>query len=80
MAMIDDVKDALGIMGDYQDKTLTVYIDEVIDFLKSAGVPSGKITSGVVARGVSDLWNYGAGEGKLSSYFMQRASQLALRG
>lgn len=80
MAMIDDVKDALGIMGDYQDKTLAVYIDEVIDFLKSAGVPSGKITSGVVARGVSDLWNYGAGEGKLSSYFMQRASQLALRG
>ncbi len=80
MAMIDDVKDALGIMGDYQDKTLAVYIDEVIDFLKGAGVPSGKITSGVVARGVSDLWNYGAGEGKLSSYFMQRASQLALRG
>ena len=80
MAMIDDVKDALVIMGDYQDKTLAVYIDEVIDFLKGAGVPSGKITSGVVARGVSDLWNYGAGEGKLSSYFMQRASQLALRG
>lgn len=80
MAMIDDVKDALGIMGDYQDNTLAVYIDEVIDFLKGAGVPSGKITSGVVARGVSDLWNYGAGEGKLSSYFMQRASQLALRG
>lgn len=80
MAMLDDVKDALGIMSDYQDKTLAVYIDEVIDFLKGAGVPSGKITSGVVARGVSDLWNYGAGEGKLSSYFMQRASQLALRG
>lgn len=80
MAMIDDVKDALGITGIYQDKTLAVYIDEVIDFLKSAGVPSGKITSGVVARGVSDLWNYGAGEGELSTYFMQRASQLALRG
>ena len=80
MAMIDDVKDALGITGIYQDKTLAVYIDEVIDFLKGAGVPSGKITSGVVARGVSDLWNYGAGEGELSTYFMQRASQLALRG
>ena len=80
MAMIDDVKDALGITGIYQDKTLAVYIDEVIDFLKGAGVPSSKITSGVVARGVSDLWNYGAGEGELSSYFMQRASQLALRG
>ena len=79
MAMIDDVKDALGIMGDYQDKTLAVYIDEVIDFLKGAGVPSGKITSGVVARGVSDLWNYGESGGKLSSYFMQRATQLSYK-
>lgn len=80
MAMIDDVKDALGIVGDYQDSTLTVYITEVMDFLDGAGVPESKITAGVVARGVSDLWNYGAGEGKLSSYFIQRASQLALRG
>ena len=78
--MLESVKSALGIVGDYQDSTLTVYIDEVIDFLKCAGVPQSKITAGVVARGVSDLWNYGAGEGKLSSYFMQRASQLALRG
>lgn len=78
--MLEDVKSALGIVGDYQDSTLTVYIDEVIDFLEGAGVPQSKITAGVVARGVSDLWNYGAGEGKLSSYFMQRASQLALRG
>lgn len=78
--MLEDVKSALGIVGDYQDSTLTVYIDEVIDFLKGAGVSQSKITAGVVARGVSDLWNYGAGEGKLSSYFMQRASQLALRG
>ena len=78
--MLEDVKSALGIVGDYQDSTLTVYIDEVIDFLKGAGVPQSKITAGVVARGVSDLWNYGAGEGKLSSYFLQRASQIALRG
>lgn len=78
--MLEDVKSALGIVGDYQDSTLTVYIDEVIDFLEGAGVPQSKITAGVVARGVSDLWNYGAGEGKLSSYFIQRASQLALRG
>lgn len=80
MATLDEVKAALGIVGDYQDATLTVYIDEVVDYLRGAGVPYVKITSGVVARGVSDLWNYGAGEGKLSSYFMQRASQLALRG
>lgn len=80
MAMIDDVKSALGIVGSYQDSTLNVYIDEVTSFLTSAGVPAGNITSGLIARGVSDLWNYGAGEGKLSSYFMQRATQLSYKG
>lgn len=80
MNYLDDVKNALGIIGTYQDSTLLIYIDEVVSFLNDAGVKSANITSGVVARGVSDLWNYGAGEGKLSSYFIQRASQLALKG
>ena len=75
--MLEMVKRALGITGDYQDATLQVYIDEVIAFLTDAGVPEAKITSGIVARGVSDLWNYGAGEGKLSEYFLQRAAQLS---
>ena len=74
--MLTGVKEALGITGTYQDNTLTQYITEVRDFLVSAGVPAGKITVGVVARGVSDLWNYGSGEGKLSEYFIQRATQL----
>ena len=77
--MLDGVKNALGIVGDYQDDTLTEYIDEVVAFLKDAGVKEQNITIGVVARGVSDLWNYGAGEGKLSSYFMQRATQLSYK-
>lgn len=80
MAVLDDVKNALGITGDYQDDTLNAYIAEVKAFLKDAGVSEANITSGVIARGVSDLWNYGSGEGKLSSYFMMRASQLALKG
>lgn len=80
MAMIDDVKNALGITGIYQDNTLNQYITEVKAFLVDAGVPEAKITSGIVSHGVADLWNYGAGEGKLSSYFMMRASQLALKG
>ena len=75
-----DVKNALGITGTYQDATLQQYINEVVAFLNDAGVASANITSGIIARGVSDLWNYGAGEGKLSSYFMMRASQLALKG
>lgn len=74
--MLTGVKQALGIVGDYQDNTISQYITEVRDFLVSAGVAKSKQTVGVVARGVSDLWNYGAGEGKLSEYFMQRATQL----
>ena len=77
--MLSHVKNAIGVTGEYQDATLKEYINEVIAFLNDAGVPSSKITPGIVARGVSDLWNYGAGEGKLSSYFMVRATQLALK-
>ena len=77
--MLKNVKDALGITGTYQDDTLTEYVNEVTEFLTDAGVKSEYITAGIVARGVSDLWNYGAGGGELSSYFMQRATQLAYR-
>lgn len=79
MAVRDDVKHALGITGTYQDNTLDQYIAEVTAFLKDAGVSESNITSGVIARGVADLWQYGAGDGKLSSYFMMRAAQLALK-
>lgn len=74
-----DVKNALGITGDYQDNTLQVYFDEVVDFLVGAGVAKSNITSGLVARGVSDLWNYGGAGGQLSQYFMQRAAQLSYK-
>lgn len=76
---LDDVKNALGIVGNYQDATLQVYFDEVIAFLNESGVTSANITPGIVARGVSDLWNYGEQGGKLSEYFMQRAAQLAYK-
>lgn len=79
ITMLNGVKNALGITGDYQDETLTEYITEVVDFLRDAGVSERNITAGIVARGVSDLWNYGSGEGKLSQYFMQRASQLSFK-
>ena len=76
--MLEEVKTALGIMGDYQDATISIYIAEVEDFLRGAGVPAAKITAGIVARGVADLWNYGSTDGKLSEYFYHRAAQLAL--
>ena len=61
--MLAGVKDALGIGGTYQDNTITQYINEVMDFLKGAGVNMDRVTPGLVARGVSDLWNYGTGSG-----------------
>lgn len=79
MVTLADVKNALGITGEYQDNTLQQYFDEVIAFLVDAGVAQSNITSGIVARGVSDLWNYGSADGKLSPYFMQRASQLSYK-
>ena len=78
-ANLQDVKNALGITGEYQDNTLQEYFDEVVSFLVDAGVAQSNITSGIVARGVADLWNYGSGSGKLSQYFMQRAAQLSYK-
>ena len=77
--MLTKVKNALGITGTYQDDVLTEYIDEVIAFLNDSGVDTGNITAGIIARGVSDLWNYGSGDGKLSQYFIQRATQLSYK-
>lgn len=78
--MLEDVKICLGVTGTYQDGTINGYIDEVKAFLIDSGVSAADITTGVVVRGVSDLWNYGAGDGKFSDYFMQRAAQLAYKG
>lgn len=79
MPTLADVKNALGITGDYQDSTLTVYFNEVVEFLKESGVAEANLTAGIIARGISDLWNYGGAEGKLSEYFLQRAAQLAYK-
>ena len=79
MATLENVKNALGITGDYQDETLQIYFDEVVDFLRDSGVTKSNITDGIVARGVSDLWNYGNAGGKLSQYFLECATQLAYK-
>ena len=78
-ALLPSVKLALNVTGSYQDDTIAEYIDEVVAFLVDAGVVAANITPGIVARGVSDLWQYGATEGKLSSYFLHRAAQLSYK-
>ena len=73
------VKEALNITGEDQDAALNQWIKEVLDFVKDAGVAPGNITNGLVARGVADLWNYGAGDGRLSEYFCWRVTQLSYK-
>lgn len=79
--MLDKVKSALGITGDYQDNTIQEYIDEVKRYLIDGGVDEAVVnhssTVGVIARGVADLWNYGSGGTSFSPYFMQRVVQLS---
>lgn len=78
--LLAKVKTGLGITGTFQDETLKIYIDEVKDFLLSAGVSAEVVSDsasvGCILRGVADLWNYGAGNASLSEYFKQRAIQL----
>lgn len=76
---LENIKNALGITGDYQDATLQVYFDEVVDFLLDAGVSKSNMTAGVITRGVADLWNYGSCDGELSPYFLKRAAQLSFK-
>lgn len=67
--------------GEFRDAQLNVYINEVKDFMRGAGVSESVIVSassvGVIALGVNDLWNYQAGGVKLSEYFKQRVIQLS---
>lgn len=82
--LLTKVKTALLLEGDYHNDMLRVYINEVLNYMRSAGVPEDVLQServiGAVARGVTDLWNFGSGNGKLSEYFYQRVIQLVRWG
>lgn len=80
---LEKVKTALGISGDYQNDTLSLYIGEVLDELISAGVQrevaESEAAVGCIAIGVNDLWNYTSGGVKHSEYFNRRLTQLSLK-
>ena len=82
--LLAKVKTALLIEGDYHNDMLKIYIYEVLDYMRLAGVPENVLQSeqiiGAVCRGVTDLWNFGSGDGKLSEYFYQRVIQLVKWG
>lgn len=80
-AILTAVKNALGVTGTFTDTTISVYIDEVVDYMHGAGVTAAVIAAspGVIARGVSDLWDNDGGNVKFSPYFHERVSQLVMR-
>lgn len=79
MTLLEEVKTRLAITGTFHDALLSAYIDDVKAYLTSAGVDAESASAvGVIARGVADLWNFGSGEGKFSTIFYERVSQLAI--
>lgn len=80
MDLLQEIKKRLNITGDFHNESLMGHAADAKEYLLSAGVKPAVIESkksiGVIARGVADLWNLGAGDGKFSEVFYQRAIQL----
>lgn len=80
--LLAKIKSGLGITGEFQNETLSIYIDEVKEFMKSAGVKEAVVNSsksvGCILKGVTDLWDLGSGNGKLSDYTKERIIQLTM--
>ena len=79
--LLTKIKNGLNITGDFQDETLSVYIENAKEFMKSAGVKESVITSpasvGCILQGVSDLWVEKRSD--FSNVFKMRVVQLALK-
>jgi hypothetical protein len=75
--LLERVKTARNETGDYHNGRISVFINEVKQYLLGAGVPAAVLDTdavvGIVAIGVDDLME----DKKLSDYFIQRAIQLA---
>lgn len=76
--LLERVKTARNMTGEYHDGRIGIYIDEVKQYLLGAGVPAAVLETdavvGIVTIGVDNLMEDGA----LSDYFKQRAIQLRL--
>lgn len=75
--MLKKIKANMTITHKALDKTLIEQANEVLNFMKEAGVSetilsNNNTAAGVVARGVNDLLT----QGNLSEYFFQRVTQL----
>ena len=77
--LLEYVKSVIGVTGDYQNTTIQGYIEDIKQYLLDGGVKqeivNASTSKGVIGRGVNDLWF----EGELSTYFKDRAIQLACK-
>ena len=75
-------REAMGIYVNYQDDQLKPRFYTVFQYLRNAGISEAKLLSedavGLLATGVSDLWNYGAGGTTFSPFFYDAAENLKL--
>lgn len=78
--LLTAVKSNLNVVGNQFDNQLPNYINDIKNYLLSAGVLKDVVNStlaiNTISRGVGDTWNYGNGDTKLSPYFYERADQL----
>lgn len=75
-------REAMGIHVSYQDDQLKPRFLTVFQYLKNAGISEAKLLSedavGLLATGVSDLWNYGAGGTTFSPFFYDASKNLLM--
>lgn len=82
MAILNDVKTALSVVGDHADAALDLHIETVREYLRNAGVSEAAIEGaearGCIIRGVADLWNASSGDVRFSQVFNDLAVHLAV--
>lgn len=79
--LVEKIKIRLGITGTYHDALLGELATDVKHYILDAGAdPESEQAEGLIARGVADLWNFGAGNGTFSQVFYQRLLQMSLPG
>lgn len=80
---LEKIKLYMGITDDYQDSTISLVVNEVVQYMLEAGVKpevvSASTSLGTIARGTLDIWNYGSGQVSFSNSFKERVIQLALK-
>lgn len=77
--LLERVKNARGITGDYMDARLESYIDDAQHYLRAGGVRDSLLNdtraAGAIVRYVCDMMD---GDGTVSAFVDNRIAQLAL--